>query len=243
MNRALQLVGPVGTKPPLEVPQRRPADGGRTVRRASRILRYGLVLAFCAATPLLGDFTKQPYETLPGFKEQQVYDFNGVDSVNLFSGDLHVTVPLGPEYPLSSGLTWRLAAQYSSKLWHMFQYDSGEERPIDCPGIPIPVRRAHVNGYSTLGIGWTLELGYVRPGNSGSPTVYKSPDGAHHVLPSGLGADSDRRLDQMEGTYVVRQADGTVLKLAHRAPLTRKVVSYERRSQCARPEFSRCPGR
>jgi len=211
--------------------------------RTSRAFVLQLVLAFCAATPLLGDFTKQPDETLPGFKEQQVYDFDGVDSVNLFSGDLHVTVPLGPEYPLSSGLTWRLAAHYSSKLWHMFQYDSGAENTIDCPSIPIPVERAHVNGYSTLGIGWTLELGYVRPGNSGSPTVYKSPDGADHVLPGGLGAESDRRLDQMDGTHVVRQADGTVLKFAHRARLTRNVVSYERRGECARPEFSRCRGR
>ncbi len=217
MNGASRHVGPVRTKPPLEDTRCRRADGGSTVIRASRILLLllGLALAVCAAPSLQGDFTRQPDETLPGFKEQQVYDFNGVDSVNLFSGDLHVTVPLGPEYPLSSGLTWRLAAHYSSKLWHMFQYDSGLNGSADCPGVPIPVRRAHVNGYSTLGIGWTLELGYIRPSKGGSATVYKSPDGAHHMLPGGFGADSDLRLDQVGGTYLVRQADGTVLEFAH----------------------------
>ncbi|MGA7992652.1 MAG: hypothetical protein WCC53_14530, partial [Thermoanaerobaculia bacterium] len=159
----------------------------------------------------------QPDETLPGFKSQQVYDVGRVDDVNLFSGEVHVTVPLGPEYPLSSGLTWRLAAHYSSKLWHMFQYDSGVQSS-DCPGTNIFVARAHVGGLSTLGAGWILELGSYRPHPPlpGDPVdFYKSPDGAHHTF-ANLDADADFRLDpQANGSYVVRKSDGTVLNFAH----------------------------
>jgi len=179
-----------------------------------------VALVLCAATSVLADFTKQPDETLPGFKSQQVYDFGSVDSVNLYSGEAHVAVPLGPEYPLSSGLTWRLAAHYSSKLWHMYQYDSGVDcppppAPCDCPGINIPVQRAHLGGYSTLGVGWTLELGYVRPEKGDSPTVYVSPDGARHRF-LGLARDTDLRLDpQPDGSYFVRRSDGTVLEFTH----------------------------
>lgn len=157
---------------------------------------------------------QQPDETLPGFKSQQVYDFSGADSVNLFSGDVHVTVPLGPEYPLSSGLTWRLAAHYSSKFWHMFRYDSGTTDAL-C-NREVFVSRAQVAGYSTIGVGWTLELGSVRPFEEKvSAASYKSPDGARHGFDN-LDADSDFRLDrQGDGTYVVRKSDGTVMIFAH----------------------------
>lgn len=201
----------------------RPTSGDRlrtsaassgTLVRASHVLTRAVAVALCMATALLADFTKQPDETLPGFKSEQVYDFGSVDSVNLYSGEAHVAIPLGPEYPLSSGLSWRLTAHYSSKNWHMFQYDSGIGSS-DCPGMTIPVQRAHLGGYSTLGIGWTLELGYVRPGRGDSQPVYVSPDGARHTF-VGLSRDTDLRLDlQGDGTYFVRRSDGTVLKFTH----------------------------
>ncbi|HEY3348947.1 MAG TPA: RHS repeat-associated core domain-containing protein [Thermoanaerobaculia bacterium] len=174
--------------------------------------------ALLAAASVRADFTRQPDETLPGFKSQQVYDFNGVDSVNLFSGEAHLAVPLGPEYPLSSGLKWRLTAHYSSKLWHMWLADCGLENP-SCPGTNLFAQRAQLAGYSTLGVGWTLELGWVRPPTGGEGASYKAPDGSFHFGQYTTSPDSNAnlRIDarRPDGTYVIRQADGTVLYFEH----------------------------
>jgi len=195
--------------------RRRPARiASRGFACVPRLFAPVVALVLCAATSVLADFTKQPDETLPGFKSEQVYDFGSVDSVNLYSGEAHVAVPLGPKYPLSSGLSWQLEAHYSSKLWHMFQYEADYDNP-DCPGAPLFVTRAHLNGTSTIGVGWTLELGSVRPAKGDSLAVYRSPDGAQHNF-GNLDTDADLRLDpQGDGTYLVRKADGTVLRFTH----------------------------
>ena len=183
---------------------------------ASRALALALFCAVWTAR-LRADFTQQPDETLPGFKSQQVYDFNGVDNVNLFSGELHLAVPLGPEYPLSSGLKWRLTAHYSSKLWHMWLGECGGSG--SCPGRLEYAHRAQLAGTSTLGTGWILELGSVRPPVGGEGAAYKAPDGSTHFgqLTGNPDPNANVRLDprRPDGTYVVRQADGTVLYFEH----------------------------
>ena len=215
--------------------------------RFSRLLVAVATFGICSAGSLLGQQpdVDQPDETLPGFKSQQVYDMSGTDSVNLFSGDVHITVPLGPEYPLSSGLTWRLAAHYSSKLWHMFQYDSGEQS-LDCPDTEIYVTRAQVGGLPTIGAGWTLELGSYRPHPplpGDTVDYYKSPDGAHHTF-SYLDSDADFRADpQTDGTYIVRESDGTVLHFAHLCTLPTPANGFDFSDESRDTRFPNQPNR
>lgn len=196
--------------------------------RTHNLFKRALGLLLLSLSPLRADFTNQPEETLPGFKSQEVYDFHGIDNVNLYSGDLHLAIPLGPEYPLSSGVKWQLTAHYSSKLWHMWLATCNIQNE-SCPGQPEYAQRAHVAGYSTIGVGWTLELGSIRPTPGGNGATYKAPDGSVHFrmedgfglrsLPDGavIDANANLRLDPppVNGSWVVRQADGTVHYFEH----------------------------
>jgi hypothetical protein len=132
-----------------------------------------LAVAFALAEPVLGQTDGQPVETLPGFKSNNVYhDFGSVDHVNVYSGDPGIVIPLGPEYPLSPGLTWQLRATYSSKFWTLCN-DEGTGKTF-----------AYINGYPTLGVGWGLHLGFVYKSDpSAVPPqggVYVSPTTGRH---------------------------------------------------------------
>jgi RHS repeat-associated protein len=141
-------------------------------RRALAVSLFAI--AFALAGPLLGQTDyDQPDETLPGFKATNVYhDFGSVDHVNIFSGDTGVVIPLGPEYPLSQGLSWQLKAYHSAKMWN---YDA------ICYG---GFGHAVVTGYPTLGAGWNLDLGHVgATRNQG--WFYQAPDGGRHTFGCG----------------------------------------------------------
>lgn len=141
--------------------------------RLRRALPVSLVaIAFAMASPLLGQQQApdhdQPDETLPGFKATNVYhDFGSVDHVNIFSGDTGVVIPLGPEYPLSQGLTWQLKAYHSAKMWIYDGHYPG------CLGHVV------IAGSPTLGAGWNLDLGHVDKSQHAG-WFYQSPDGGRH---------------------------------------------------------------
>jgi RHS repeat-associated protein len=124
---------------------------------------------------------QQPDETLPGFKPNNIYDSNGIDNVNLFSGDPGIVIPIGPEYVLGPGYSWQLKAYNTCKLWSF----------ATCPTVPS-IRQARLSGAPTLGLGWRLELGYVTGGTAspGNP-VYTSPDGSSRPLNLSTGGITD----------------------------------------------------
>lgn len=183
---------------------------------------------------------QQPPDTLPGFRVNNIYENGAVDHLSLYSGDPSIVIPLGPEYPLGPGSTWQLKAYYSSNLWTMF------EEPLICPGYPsTPIRRGHVRGYPALGIGWTLELGYMHASQCGGPTcvyTYVSPDGGRHGASNangGITSDGTqlRMACSPAGGYTsctVESPDGTMQTFAHqyRAPMPVSGVS---------PDFSDDP--
>jgi RHS repeat-associated protein len=194
--------------------------------RIDRVRRVGLaVLLFSTATAsVVAQGVPQPDETLPGFKATQLYSTFGSDHINVFSGDPGIVIPLGPEYQLSSGLSWQLKAYYSAKFWHLFQ---GLCRDLSPCGGEQTASRGQVNGYPTLGVGWTLELGYVT-GSYNSVTdqghgVYVSPDGQSHPWviagTSGSAVTSDGsqlRISQLpDQTFLVYEPDGTIRSFAH----------------------------
>ncbi len=207
------------------------------MRSCRRILRsLILALAFGAATNSAHAQFPQPDETLPGFKATQLYSSFGTDNINVFSGDPGIVIPLGPEYTLSSGLTWQLKAYYSAKFWHLFQGYCQETSPC---GGPVMVPRGQVTGYPTLGVGWTLELGYVT-GTYNSVVneffgSYVSPDGQSHpfVIGGAFGSavtedGSQLRISRLlNQTFVVDQPDGTVLSFVHAYLRPRPVNGFD----------------
>ncbi|HQR44457.1 MAG TPA: RHS repeat-associated core domain-containing protein [Thermoanaerobaculia bacterium] len=166
-----------------------------------RLLRLIVLSAtLVLGTPPLAAGTDQPDETLPGFKAQHVYQAGGVDHVNLFSGDVGIVIPLGPEYPLSAGLSWQLRAAYSSKIWTFdsIELPTGSER-----------RYAYVAGFPTLGVGWGLHLGYV------DDVTFVSPAAGRHIFSStsGSAVSSDasalRRTGDITTGFTVEVPDGS----------------------------------
>jgi RHS repeat-associated protein len=169
----------------------------------SETRKFGLLVLsapfILAGLPLLAG-TGQPDETLPGFKSRQVYQAGGLDHVNLFSGDVGIVIPLGPEYPLSPGLAWQLRATYSSKIW---TFDT-----VALPGGGES-RFAYISGYPTLGVGWSLHAGYV------DDQYWISPGTGRHVFPSasGISVSKDgsglRRTGDITSGYTIELPDGT----------------------------------
>jgi hypothetical protein len=52
-----------------------------------------------------------------GFAPEKVYDFSSIDQVNLFNGNLSLTIPIGPRFPVGGGLTYGLTLVYNSNVW------------------------------------------------------------------------------------------------------------------------------
>ena len=175
----------------------------RRSRTAAVALVFGLVTLPLSA--------QQPDETLPGFAPNSVVQAGTVDNVNLYSGDPGVVIPLGPEYPLGPGVSWSLKAQYSSKIWR-FNED---------PCLGNDYRHAMITGYPTIGVGWTLTLGSVGPGDFEDPFAlyYYSPDGGRHGVAAGggvTGPDTRLRITPIALGYKVEFPDGTVQFFEHR---------------------------
>lgn len=140
----------------------------------------GLVLA---AAPLAA----QPHPSHErGFDPAKVYQFGDLDSVNLLNGNLAVSIPIGPDYPVGGTLSYRLTLVYNSKVWDFVEaYYQGQ-----------PKSKALPERLSNAGMGWTLSLGRLLdpadPINDyeGDPWVYVSPDGSQHLFYASLGSPS-----------------------------------------------------
>jgi YD repeat-containing protein len=119
-----------------------------------------------------------------GFKPDAVYQLNGFDSVNLFNGNLILTIPLGTPYPVSAGLSYSFVLRYSGQLWRTIEIcHVGINTPEQCRLRFVPDRGDNV------GFGWHLSFGelkepVVTPESqwAGSMWTYQSADGGEHVF-------------------------------------------------------------
>jgi YD repeat-containing protein len=134
----------------------------------------GLILTFvCAAVA----FAQQHPSDARGFSAEHVYDTHDVDSINAYNGNLIVHLPIGPEYPVNGGLSYRFGLTYNSHLW---RFDANHEEPPQY--VSSPVRK--FNG----GLGWQFTLGKLFEGNDPNQPfttasyAFQSKDGADHAL-------------------------------------------------------------
>lgn len=172
----------------------------------SRLFVASLLFALSAKAAVTGQLA-QPDETLPGFKPNGVYDAFGTDNVNIYSGDLGIAIPLGPEYRASATFSWQLKAYYSAKLWTFYSCTT--------PAYAEPFGIQIINGAPTLGAGWTLDPGFLRAypgaGPGGSTLLfYHSPDGGQHEFKSEAHAQTQEiQLRTVDGTKLRATAIGT----------------------------------
>lgn len=177
--------------------------------------KAGFASVFSLAVVVVG-LAQQPDETLPIFRPGMVFDSRGVDSVNVFNGDIGVAIPLGPGYTLGpTGYRWQLTASASAKFWTF----SNCENPNNVKQF------AYIAGDSALGVGWTLNLGYIvkrSPPFVALPFwLYHSQDGGQHRVnlatanPSTTSDGSRLRIKALPNittptSYTVEFPDGTV---------------------------------
>lgn len=125
-----------------------------------------------------------------GFQAEKAFHVGDFDTVNLFNGNLVLTIPIGGSYPVGGGLSYGLTLIYNSNAWDYEQTASNLTQAI-------PNRR------SNAGMGWRLSLGDLLeptdPANETTRWVYVGADGAEHTFydtlhegEAGTGADYTR---------------------------------------------------
>jgi hypothetical protein len=108
-----------------------------------------------------------------GLQPEKLYQFNDIDHVNVFNGNVTINIPVGLEYPLNGGLSYRLNLSYNSKAWDLVEVAGGKVH-------------AHPSRRSNAGMGWTLGMGrfvpHNDPTNSSNGDTYEAPDGGDHLF-------------------------------------------------------------
>ncbi len=154
-----------------------------------------------------------------GTVADRTYQFDGLDTVNLFNGNLLVTLPIGPSYPLGGSFSYGLTLSYNSKVWDF--------EPRFLPEVSYV--QALADRRSNAGLGWRLTLGRLIPpfeetNETKDLWIYEAPDGADHMFYPTLH-DGDpvsatvrytrdgsylRMKDLAGGVRIVEFPDGTV---------------------------------
>ncbi|HEX2834373.1 MAG TPA: hypothetical protein VHW00_15290 [Thermoanaerobaculia bacterium] len=150
-----------------------------------------LLLVSCITAVSL--FAQQQIPTLErGLNPEKLYQFNGLDNVNIFNGNLTIILPIGLAYPLDGGLTYQLRLSYNSNTWDFARSGSGT--------MAYPARR------SNAGAGWIVGFGAFLPAvnanNNAFADVYQSADGGDHRFDS-----------PQSSTFVKYTTDGSNLRL------------------------------
>jgi YD repeat-containing protein len=114
--------------------------------RAAR--RVALVVAVLFAA-IAANAQKSPNMEL-GFKADKQYHLTDLDAVNLFNGNLTVTIPLGLKYQVGPTLSYQFLLSYNSKAWDYHKYEDA---------VGTEYREGEVNLRSNAGMGWRLSFG------------------------------------------------------------------------------------
>ncbi|MCB1034824.1 MAG: hypothetical protein KDD47_13420, partial [Acidobacteria bacterium] len=143
-----------------------------------------------------------------GITAEGVYNFDGLDNVNLFNGNLALTLPIGQVYQVGPKLSYGLVLSYNSTAWdHRVEPIFSPPNQTFYATLPYPAP-------STAGLGWNLHLGRLvppstRPENASNRWMYVAPDGSSHLFYPTLHEG------ETEEAGVEYARDGTYLRLRH----------------------------
>ena len=151
-----------------------------------------LLLIVLAATAVAQESGEETANLSRGFHAEKVYDFLGLDTIERFSGNLTLRIPIGQEFH-NGHLSYQLALYYNSHIWDFYiQPSSIPPDPADPADTHCPFASSTIS-YPTIsnaGFGWALNFGgftrcttvqYPCP-EAGAPTggIYVASDGARH---------------------------------------------------------------
>jgi YD repeat-containing protein len=123
-----------------------------------------------------------------GFLPDKMYEFHDIDHVNLFNGNLSLTIPLGGGTPVSDRLSLSMTLVYNSKLW-----DTTTKMDLTQPDPDRILKTPSAR--SNAGLGWMVSFGRLLEGETINPESqndsdivtdfmlhYESPDGSDHTF-------------------------------------------------------------
>jgi|GEM_PF-789939 len=174
----------------VETGRRRPhlAEGGLLLWT---LLVVALLWAWPATAQSDEGFVTEEANIGRGFGERgrNVFSTDDVDQVNLFNGNLTLTIPIGGSYPVSESFSHGLSLAYNSNVWDYRSVACTDSQT--CPKSKYFERMPQFE--SNAGLGWTVSLGRLEGPNYRSNAlenqfavnksrrwIYISPDGSRH---------------------------------------------------------------
>jgi hypothetical protein len=159
-----------------------------------------MLVAVLATTEIQADETPAMGR---GMSADKLYQMGDVDSVDLQSGALAVTLPIGFSYPVSERLSYGFSLSHSSRgIWNYGPAQTGYN--------------ATLNPRANAGAGWSFHMGLLfaplDPDNSTTAWTYVSPDGGEHAF-FGVLHSGEEGLDGDTTNSVDYTRDGTYLRL------------------------------
>ncbi len=149
--------------------------------RATATISRPLALAALALLTLarLALAQEDPANRARGLSATTAYLVGDIDSVNLYNGNLTVSLPLGGSYPVGGALSYGLVLHHNSGVWTL---DGGMACPKYNEDSPTD---ANPDLFHNAGLGWRLSLGDLYPPNTPGYNdsvywLYVSADGAKH---------------------------------------------------------------
>ena len=164
-----------------------------------------IVLALLFVCPLAAEHPVQER----GFRADAVYHLTDLDSVNLFNGNLQLSIPIGQPYRVSGSLSYQMTLRYAGNIWKYIEYCG--PKTGECRANTFAIQE---NG----GMGWSLafgELTYTAPatGQVNNGWTYTSPDGSEHHFYNIMHDGDAEDAGDVDGTSVVYSRDGSYLRL------------------------------
>ena len=143
--------------------------------------RWWMALLFLFLLLPLGADAEQLPSRTRGLSADSIYQMGDIDQINLFNGNLSLTIPVGPSYPVSPQISYRLTLVYNSNVWDFLDDQSCVEGTvIHNYSFPFPAPSANA------GVGWSLHFGRLHAPNdpdfnkNNGSWLYVGPDGSQH---------------------------------------------------------------
>lgn len=161
-----------------------------------------------------------------GFDADRAYQVGQIDSVNVFTGNLIVTLPItstGSSLPVGGSFEYGLTLVYNGQAW-MFRQELFENNDFVTEALP--------NRFANAGLGWQLTLGeLLAPGDilAGGSWRYIGPDGAERIFTSRLHKEEENTPYMASVNPPVNgvagyTTDGSYLRLIRLGRMSRVVV-------------------
>ena len=189
--------------------------------------------AALAGAPLAAD----PHANVAsGFSPEKAFQIGDFDHVNLFNGNLVITLPIGLAYPVGGGFSHGLSLVHNSNPWFFTQRYDQTTGQTYTQGQPTPC--------SNAGLGWRVSFGEINPPCTSADValpIYEDGSGADHIfspsLHGGEPVDASTmytddgtylRLEKVGSDYELDFPDGSIHHFQHvatdTAPLRQRLL-------------------